>query len=83
MQELTQSLLNAIDTQPQPMRVVDPRTRKEYILVAAEDFERLVLNLQERLDVQGAAVLLDEVARREGWDDPDMDIYNDLAPGRS
>ena len=30
--------------------------------------------------VQEAYPLMDEVARKVGWDDPAMDVYSDLSP---
>jgi hypothetical protein len=32
------------------------------------------------LDIRDAYPLMDEVARREGWDDPAEDLYDDLVP---
>ena len=80
MLELTQPILNAIDAQRHPVHLLDPRTQKEYVLVSAEQFESLLTSFEDKLDIRGAYPLMDAVARREGWDDPEMDIYNDLAP---
>ncbi len=63
-----------------PLRVVDPRTNRTYVLVAAEQYERMKALLEEELDIRAAYPLMDAIAAKEGWDDPSMDIYNDLIP---
>lgn len=54
---------------------------QQYVILRAEVYDRLkelldidVLTESEKLG------LLREAGRRAGWDDPDMDIYNDLDP---
>ena len=59
-----------------PPRVVDPRTNRIYVLVEAEQYERMRALLEEELDIRAAYPLMDAVAASEGWDDPSMDIYN-------
>ena len=43
-------------------RWVDPESGREYVLVPAEQFEKL-------------KAVVDGVTRRAGWDDPALDIY--------
>ena len=40
------------------------------------DEEEGPLAEEENFDIREAYPLMDEVARREGWDDPEMDSYN-------
>jgi hypothetical protein len=63
-----------------PPRVVDPRTNRTYVLIPAEQYDRLRALLEEELDIRSAYPLMDAVASKEGWDDPSMDIYNDFLP---
>ena len=65
-----------------PESLVDPATRETFVLVRSELYERLVQLVYDDGDqsVAEAYPLLDEMAAKAGWDDPAMDIYNDLAP---
>jgi len=63
-----------------PPRVVDPRTNRIYVLIEAEQYDRMKALLQEELDIRAAYPLMDAVAAKEGWDDPSLDIYNELIP---
>jgi len=68
-----------------PPRVVDPGTHTPYVLIREEVYARVKAFLDEE---EGNQFLRDmyphvmEVFGREGWDDPAMDIYNDLDPRR-
>ncbi len=62
----------------EPLHLIDPINRPAYVLVAAEEYERMagaadVQNLRQSYPLQEA------VAHKEGWDDPVMDEYNDSA----
>ena len=46
-------------------RWVDPDSRQEYVLIPVEHYQKL-------------RALLDSITRRSGWDDPALDIYEDL-----
>lgn len=65
-----------------PVRVEDPETHAENIVVAADEFESL-----SRASAAGGFsdaeqdYLLAEAARRAGWDNSEMDIYNDPPSG--
>jgi hypothetical protein len=64
-----------------PLRVIDAQTNDLYVLVRAEVYDRLQpISAPEELDIREAYPLMDDVACAEGWDDPAMDIYNDLDP---
>jgi hypothetical protein len=65
------------------VKVVDPSTNATYVLVPSEVYERFRAVFESSdFEVREAYPLMEEVARREGWDDPAEDIYNDLDPRR-
>jgi hypothetical protein len=57
------------------IRLLDPDTMKEYVLLEAEVYERLRSCLQD-LDPRELFPALHRALRHEGWDDPKMDEYN-------
>ncbi len=64
-----------------PVRLEDPETKTTYVLIPMEQYEAivpLVLDGEPTLDEQRA--LLGRMGRSIGWDDPEMDVYNDLDP---
>jgi len=63
----------------QPVKLTDPETNSVYIIVRAEVYERMCA-LRDDFDIRDAYPLMDQVAAREGWDDPSMDIYNEYQP---
>ncbi len=64
----------------QPLEIIDPETHERYMLLKAEVFERLRPLLQGGpLSKEEQRFLLEQAGRRAGWDDPEMDIYDDLA----
>jgi hypothetical protein len=67
-----------------PLRLTDPETHTEYVLLHAEMYDQLHGLLSDDTPVtpdERRAVLL-QAGWRAGWDDPEMDIYNDLDPRR-
>ena len=61
MIELTVPQLHALDTEKQPVSVVDPRTGQEYLLIKREVYDL----------VRGIVAPFN----RGMEDDPDMDVY--------
>jgi hypothetical protein len=61
MIELTVAQLHALDTEKQPVSVVDPRTGQEYLLIKREVYDL----------VRGVVAPFN----RGVEDDPDMDVY--------
>lgn len=58
-------------------RVLDPQTKKIYILVSEEAYERMQsLLAPERLPKTEQQALLHAAGLRAGWDDPEMEIYD-------
>ena len=67
--------------QGRPVEIVDGD--RHYILIRAELYERLQdLFADSSLSPEERAGLLRDAGRRAGWDDPAMDVYNDLDPRR-
>jgi hypothetical protein len=79
---LTGELRKAIEEAgDQPVQVIDPETNRRYVLLRADIYERLHLLFEKGpLSKEEQRLLLHEAGKRAGWDDPEMDVYNDLAP---
>lgn len=62
-----------------PVRLTDPETMAEYVILSSEIYEQLLyddvpLTTDEQQD------LLIQAGLRAGWDESEMDIYNNLDP---
>lgn len=77
--ELTESQLRAVKL-GQPVRLVADEVGAECILVLADVFDRLKGYLYDDspLTPDEKTRLLVEAGLRAGWDDPELDVYNDL-----
>ena len=83
---LTKELKRALKcSQEDPVRLVDPETKAEYVVLPVETFE---LMRKGRYYDDGPiteaeqTALLVEMGLSIGWDDPEMDVYNDMVPRR-
>jgi hypothetical protein len=66
-----------------PIRAIDPATSSEYVLLRAEVYDRLKTLLTDDGEwSEGAYAAAMEVFARDGWDDPRMDVYDQLDPRR-
>lgn len=65
-----------------PPRVLDPVTRTRYVLVREEVYDnaRRLFDPDEDGFVRELTPHVMEVFGRDGWDDPAMDVYNELDP---
>jgi len=83
--QLTNEQLNALAglQNPEAVPVFDSRDQRAYFLVPAEVYERLRRGADDSGGIEHLYPLMDEVARREGWDDPEMDAYDQLDPRKS
>ncbi len=83
---LSKEIQKAIkDAQEDPVRLVDPETDAEYVVVPVETFERMrkgVYYDDGPITEEERTALLVELGLSIGWDDPEMDVYNDLDPRR-
>jgi hypothetical protein len=78
--ELTSEQQQSLDAEGGHPDVIDPRTKASYVLVRKEVYERLRGLLEEgfsAVDAFGAQI---EAAAAAGWDDPALDVYNELDP---
>ena len=67
-----------------PLRLTDPETHAEYVLLQADmydQFHHLLYDDTPLTPDERRAVLL-QAGLRAGWDDPEMDIYNEIDPRR-
>ena len=84
MIELTFEQRQAVIQQGEtPIRAIDPDTDTTYVLIREEIYTKVKSLLGEEqsnqfLDDMYLPVM--DVFGRDGWDDPAMDIYNDLDP---
>jgi hypothetical protein len=69
---------NALDAQPDiPLRIVDPRTNTTYVLLPLQRYEKIkALFEEDPMSDAEKRLQLAESARRAGWDDPEMDVYD-------
>ena len=66
-----------------PVRVIDPSQSAAYVLIKAEVYERFKSLFEEDpVTDQERRFHLQQFGRRAGWDDPAMDVYDDLDPRR-
>ncbi len=84
MTQLSPELQQALDTQADsPPRVIDPRTNRAYVLLAAEQYERIKALLEQDDDLSQTYPAQMESAMRAGWDAPEMadyDRYDEFRP---
>lgn len=66
-------------SQVQPVRVTDPETNAEYVILPAEVYDQMqgLFYNDDPLTHDEQRNLLIKAGLRAGWDDPEMDIYND------
>jgi hypothetical protein len=87
MIELTLEQRQAVERQEEiPPRVVDPITHAKYVLVREDVYDRVSRLFDVDENGQFARDLTPhvlEIFGREGWDDPSMDVYNDLDPRKN
>ena len=83
---LSKEIQQAIkDSQEDPVRLVDPETNVEYVVLPVETFELMRKGRyydDGPITEEEQTALLVEMGLSIGWDDPEMDVYNDMVPGR-
>jgi hypothetical protein len=64
----------------EPVRICDPATDEEFVVLRAEMYEhmRSLLCADHALTHDEQRRLLFQAGLRAGWDDPEMDVYNEL-----
>ena len=66
-------------------RLIDPETNVEYVVLPADTFELMRKGLyydDGPITEEERTALLIEMGLSIGWDDPEMDVYNDMVPRR-
>lgn len=77
MTELNQDLQRVLDTHADaPPRVIDPRTNKAYVLLAAEQYERIKALLEQDDNLSDTYPAQMDAAMQAGWGDTSMNDYD-------
>lgn len=82
---LPKDIKEAVRTsEDQPLRLTDPETNSEYVLLPAELYDQVRELFYEHstLTQDERRALMMQAGLRAGWDDLEMNIYNDLDPRR-
>ena len=83
---ISEELRQAVqDSKENFVRLVDPETKAEYVVLFAETFAQMREGLfydDSPLTEEERSALLVELGLSIGWDDPEMDVYNELDPRR-
>ncbi len=82
---LPKDIQEAVRTsEDQPIRLTDPETNSEYVLLPADLYDQIRELFYEHstLTQDEKRALMLRAGLRAGWDDPEMDVYNDLDPRR-
>ena len=59
-----------------PIRLVDSESHQTYVLLRADEYERIQALLEEDFSIRDTYAAQFRSAMRAGWDDPAMDDYN-------
>jgi hypothetical protein len=66
-----------------PILVSNPAESEKFVLVRADVYERFKSLFEEDpITEQERLFQLEQFGKRAGWNDPEMDVYNDLDPRR-
>ena len=67
----------------EPLRLIDPVTNQSYVLLPSESYDRLRALFEETPLSKGEKrAHLRRAGGRTGWDDAELDVYNDRDPRR-
>jgi hypothetical protein len=82
MIRLTEQQCQELDGENEsPPRAINPQTNAEFVLVSAELYEKIRALFEDvPLTDDEETALLHEAGMHAGWDDPELDVYNDLVP---
>lgn len=66
-----------------PVRISDPAEKSMFVLMQADVYERFRSLFEEDPVTEKERLFqLEQFGKRAGWDDPEMDVYDDLDPRR-
>ncbi len=76
--KLTNEMREALQqTEGRPVQVEDEETHQEYVLVPLSIYQRLsILFGDQSFDITDSYAAQSAAAGASGWDDPEMDIYD-------
>lgn len=78
--ELTPELRQALNAaENAPVEIIDSVTQEHFVLLSAELYTRLAAALEQE-EVRAMYSGISAAFGPDGWDDPSMDVYNDLDP---
>ena len=81
--QLTSELVSAIEAHPGPLYVVGTDQKSEYVILAGEQYRQMQALLEpSRLTHNEQRELMRAAGVRAGWDDPEMDAYDNYDTGR-
>jgi hypothetical protein len=67
----------------EPVEVIDEVSHARFVLLPAEQFDRVkALVAADEFDIRETYAAQDAALRAAGWDDPELDIYNDYDANR-
>jgi len=77
--KLTNEMRSALQEHPgQPVTVEDDQTHRQYVLLPLDIYQRAqAIFADDSFDVRDAYAAQSAVAGAAGWDDPQMDVYDD------
>ena len=80
--QLTENQWADIEGGDAPVRVSSPGRSDSFVLVRAEVYERFksLFEIDPRYRAGERLFQLQQFGKRAGWDDPAMDIYDELDP---
>ena len=81
--QLTEEQWATMQTGDLPVRVSDPARSATFVLVRADVYERFKSLFEEDPATEQERLFqLQQFGKRAGWDDPEMDVYDELDPRR-
>jgi hypothetical protein len=73
---LTEEQQRAVASSGEPVRLIDPQTNAVFVLLRADDYERVRPLLEDEFDIRDTYAAQFASAMRAGWGDPAMDDYD-------
>ncbi len=79
---ISDELLTAVKAASgKPVLLTDPQTHQDYVVIPATLYDELTAGSPQKVFSKEEQVqLLVAVGLRVGWDDPALDVYNDVEP---
>lgn len=76
---LSPEIRQALAAHPgEPLELLDEISRNRYVLLPGETFDRLkALAVDNQFDIRDTYEAQQSALAAAGWDDPELDIYND------